>query len=243
VATLTSISETMTGTMREWANLQKSQLDAFSEQLASFARASGTRLDGVRAESATGAKQLREEVVATLRSISETITDTMSGMASAQKSQFEGFANQLASFAQTSGEKLDGARAESATGAKGLREEVVTTLNSISETMAKTIKDLAVAEKVQLEAFSEQIAAFAQASGERLDGVRAESATGAKQLREEVVWKRTLGLCKEVGERAFHLAGIWRCAGQGRPESRRAQAVVPEGLPRGTRCRISCVVV
>jgi DNA recombination protein RmuC len=115
VATLTTLSETTTGTMREWANIQKSQLDAFSEQLASFARASGMRLDGVRAENATGAKQLREEVIATLNVISETITSTMSGLASAQKAQFEAFANQLASFAQTSGEKLDSVRVESAT--------------------------------------------------------------------------------------------------------------------------------
>ncbi len=62
---------------------------------------------------------------------------------------------------------------------------------------------------------------------------------------------------QEVRERAVHLAAIWRCAGQGRPESRRAfsvvgwdrydqnqaQAVVPEGFPRGTRWRISCLLV
>jgi DNA recombination protein RmuC len=41
VATLTSLSETTTRTMREWANVQKSQLHAFSEQLASFAEVSG----------------------------------------------------------------------------------------------------------------------------------------------------------------------------------------------------------
>jgi transcriptional regulator of heat shock response len=196
VATLTRISETTTGTMREWANVQKSQLAAFSEQLASFAEVSGAQLDGVRAESATGAKELREEVVATLRSISETITKTMSGLASAQEAQFEAFAHHLASFAQASGEKLDGVRAESTTGAKHLREEVVTTLNSISETMAKTIKDLAVAEKIQLEEFSGQIASLTKTSSEKLDGVRAESATGGKQLREEVIaalWACPLG--------------------------------------------------
>jgi DNA recombination protein RmuC len=187
VATLTSISDTTTGTMREWANIQKTQLDAFSEQLASFARASGTRLDGVRAESATGAKQLREEVVATLNGISETITNAMSGLASAQKAQFEGFASQLASFAQTSGEKLDGVRGESATGAKQLREEVVSTLNSISETMINTTKELAVAEKIQLEEFSGHVASFTKTSGEKLDGIRTESAIGGKQLRQEVI--------------------------------------------------------
>ena len=187
VGTLKTLSETITQTMGELANVQKGQLDAFSGQLGSFAKASGERLDGVRAESATGAKQLREEVVATLSSISETMTKTMSGLASAQKAQLEAFAYQLASFAQASGERLDGVRAESAAGAKQLREEVVATLKSISETMAKTMKDLAVAEKVQLDVFSGQIASLTQTSGEKLDGIRTESATGAKQLREEVI--------------------------------------------------------
>jgi DNA recombination protein RmuC len=173
--------------MMDVASMQKGQLDAFSGQLTSFAKASGERLDGVRAESATGAKQLREEVVGTLKTLSETITHTMGELANVQRSQLEAFSTQLGSFAKASGERLDGVRAESAAGAKQLREEVVATLKSISETMAKTMKDLAVAEKVQLEAFSGQIASLTKTSGEKLDGIRTESATGAKQLREEVI--------------------------------------------------------
>ncbi len=187
IGTPKSLSETITRTMGELANIQKGQLDVFSDQLASFAKASGERLDGVRTESAIGAKNLREEVVATLNGISEIINKTMGGLASAQKAQLEAFANQLASFAQASGEKLDGARVESATGAKQLREEVVTTLNSISETMAKTMRDLAIAEKAQLESFSGQITLLTKTSGEKLDGIRTESAAGSKQLREEVI--------------------------------------------------------
>lgn len=173
--------------MTDVAGMQKGQFDTFSDQLGSFAKASGERLDGVRAESATQAKQLREEVVATLKSISETITKTMSELGSAHKAQLEMFANQLTTFAQDSGEKLDGIRAESNAGAKQLREEVVATLKNISETMVKTMKDLAAAEKGQLEVFSGQIAALTKTSGEKLDGIRGESATGAKQLREEVI--------------------------------------------------------
>ena len=187
VSTLKSLSETNTKTMGELAGVQKGQLDAFSTQLTEFARISGERLDGVRAESAIGAKQLREEVVATLKALSETSTKTMSELAGVQKRQLDVFSSQLASFAQASGEKLDGVRAESLTGAKLLREEVVTTLKSISETMTVTLKELSVAEKAQLEAFSGQIASLTKTSGEKLDGIRAESATGAKQLREEVI--------------------------------------------------------
>lgn len=173
--------------MMDVANIQKGQLDAFSGQLGSFAKASGERLDGVRAESATGSKQLREEVVVTLKALSETITKTMGDLANVQKGQLDAFSGQLGSFAKASGEKLDGVRVESATGGKQLREEVVTTLKSISETMVKTMKDLSTAEKAQLEAFSDQIASLTKTSGEKLDGIRMESATGAKQLREEVI--------------------------------------------------------
>lgn len=185
--TFKTFGDSVVQRMMDVSNMQKGQLDAFSGQLTSFAKASGERLDGVRAESATGAKQLREEVVGTLKTLSETITQTMGELASVQRAQLEAFSTQLGSFAQASGERLDGIRSESAAGAKQLREEVVTTLKSISETMAKTMKDLAVAEKAQLEAFSGQIASLTKTSGEKLDGIRTESATGAKQLREEVI--------------------------------------------------------
>ncbi|MDB5871548.1 MAG: hypothetical protein JWQ07_990 [Ramlibacter sp.] len=187
VGTLSGLSETNTKTMGELAQVQKRYLDGFSAQLAEFARGSGERLDGVRAESANAAKQLREEVVSTLTGLSESSTKMMSELATVQKGQLDAFSNQLASFAQVSGEKLDGVRTESGNSAKLLREEVVTTLKSISETMTKTLKDLSIAEKAQLEAFSVQIAALTKTSGEKIDGMRAESATGAKQLREEVI--------------------------------------------------------
>ena len=173
--------------MTDVARMQKGQLDAFSGQLGAFAKASGERLDAVRGESAGGAKQLREEIVSTLKALSDTITQTMVELASIQKSQLEAFSTQLATFAKASGERLDGVRAESATGAKQLREEVVTTLKSISETMSTTMKDLAEVEKVQLDGFSGRIASLTTTSSEKLDGIRVESATGAKQLREEVI--------------------------------------------------------
>lgn len=173
--------------MTDVSDVQKGQLTAFSDQLVAFAQASGERLDGVRAESATGAKQLREEVVATLNGISEMMAKTIKDLAAAEKVQLDTFSEQLVTFAKASGERLDAVRAESAASAKQLREEVISTLNGISDTMAKTMKDLAGAEKVQLDAFSTQIANLTKTSGEKLDGIRAESSSSAKQLREEVI--------------------------------------------------------
>lgn len=81
------------------ASIQKGQLDAFSGQLTSFAKATGERLDGVRAESATGAKQLREEVMGTLKNISERMAKIMKDLV---------VAKQLDQMQQTMDEKLQG---------------------------------------------------------------------------------------------------------------------------------------
>jgi DNA recombination protein RmuC len=208
---LKTFGDSVVQRMMDVASMQKGQLDTFSGQLSSFAKASGERLDAVRAESATTAKQLREEVVTTLSSISETITKTMTELASAQKTQFEAFANQLATFAKASGERLDGVRAESATGAKQLREEVVTTLKSISETMAATMKDLAVAEKVQLESISLAIGKFSDSSEKKLEAVRVtveaklqsmqvDNAKQLEQMRQTVDEKLQGTLEKRLGE-------------------------------------------
>lgn len=197
--------------MNDVAGMQKRQLDAFSSQLDSFAKSSGERLDGARTESSAGAKQLREEVVATLSSISETITKTMGGLASAQKEQFDAFASQLASFARASGERLDGVRAESATGAKQLREEVVTTLKSISETMAKTMGEMAKIQKEQLEAVSSAIGKLSESNEKKLEAVRVtvegklqslqiDNAKQLEQMRQTVDEKLQGTLEKRLGE-------------------------------------------
>ena len=67
------------------ASLQKSQLESFAAELSKFTAESGARLDIARAESATGAKELRAEVVATLGAISDAIRKTVGELASAQK--------------------------------------------------------------------------------------------------------------------------------------------------------------
>jgi DNA recombination protein RmuC len=96
----------------ELASMQKGQLDTFSGQLASFAQASGEKLDAVRTESATAAKQLREEVVTTLTSLSasnekklEAIKVTVEGELQSMKADN---AKQLEQMRQTVDEKLQG---------------------------------------------------------------------------------------------------------------------------------------
>jgi len=96
--------------MMDVASMQKGQLDAFSSQLASFAKASGERLDGVRAESATGAKQLREEVIAALKGITEVTTKTMGELANVQKAQLEAMSSAIGKLSDSNEKKLEAVR-------------------------------------------------------------------------------------------------------------------------------------
>jgi DNA recombination protein RmuC len=199
-----TLGDSVVKQMMDIANMQKAQFDTFSVQLASFAKASGERLDSVRMESSAGAKQLREEVVITLNGISETITKTMGGLASIQKAQLEAFATQLASFAQASGEKLDGVRVESTFTAKQLREEIATTLKVNFETMINY-------EKSQLEVMSTKIEKLVDTNEKKLESVRVtvegklqsmqlDNAKQLEQMRQTVDEKLQGTLEKRLGE-------------------------------------------
>ena len=102
--------ESVVQRMMDVAGTQKGQLDAFSSQLASFAMASGERLDGVRAESATGAKQLREEVIAALKGITEATTRTMGELANVQKAQLEAMSSAIGKLSDSNEKKLEAVR-------------------------------------------------------------------------------------------------------------------------------------
>jgi DNA recombination protein RmuC len=102
--------ESVVQRMMDVASMQKGQLDAFSSQLASFAMASGERLDGVRAESATGAKQLREEVIAALKGITEVTTKTMGELANVQKAQLEAMSSAIGKLSDSNEKKLEAVR-------------------------------------------------------------------------------------------------------------------------------------
>jgi DNA recombination protein RmuC len=102
-----ALGDSVVRRMMDVSSLQKVQLDTFSDHLASFAKASGERLDGVRLESATGARQLREEVVTTLKSISETMVTTMKDMGAAEKAQLEAMSSVMGKLSDSNEKKLE----------------------------------------------------------------------------------------------------------------------------------------
>jgi DNA recombination protein RmuC len=180
--------------MTDSAGLQKVQFDTFSDQLASFAKASGERLDGVRTESATGAKQLREEVVATLGNISETMARTMGGLANAQKAQLESMSASIVKLSESNEKKLEAVRAT-----------VEGKLQSIQEDNAKQLDQMrqTVDEKLQGTLEKRLGESFKQVS-ERLElvhkglGEMQTLATGVGDLKKVLTNVKTRGTWGEV---------------------------------------------
>jgi DNA recombination protein RmuC len=169
------------------AGLQKTQLESFSAELRKFIAECGARLDTGRAESASAAKQLRDEVGAALDRISGAIRQTMGELASVQRSQLDSFATQLTSFAKASGERLDTARTDSANSSTQLRQEVVNTLTGISDSMTRTIKELGDGQNLQLDRVSNQIESLTTTVADKLENVRATVDAELKSMKSENV--------------------------------------------------------
>jgi DNA recombination protein RmuC len=188
-----------------------SRLDAFEKAQERTERAVREEVALNRDELSKAAREQRQEVTEAFKAFGDTIIQRMIEAASVQNGQLEAFSNQLGSFAKASGERLDGVRAESATGAKQLREEVVATLTRITEATAKTMSELANAQKAQLETMSSAIGKLSDSNEKKLEAVRATvesnlqsiQADNAKQLdqmRQTVDEKLQGTLEKRLGE-------------------------------------------
>jgi DNA recombination protein RmuC len=189
----------------------ESRLESFEKTLERTERVVKEEIALNRGEQGTAAKEQRQELSVAFKTFGDSVGQRISDVANLQKSQLEAFAAQLTAFANTISEKLDGARAESATTATQLRQEVVKTLTEISDAMARTLKDLAAAEKLQLDMFSKQIESLTKTSGEKLEAVRAtveaqlqsmksDNATQLEQMRLTVDEKLQGTLEKRLGE-------------------------------------------
>ena len=180
--------------MKDVADMQKGQLDAFSGQLASFAKDSGDRLDGARAESAIGAKQLREEVVATLNGITESTTKTMGELAHLQKAQLEAMSSAIGKLSDSNEKKLE-----------AVRVTVEGKLQSMQTDNAKQLEQMrqTVDEKLQGTLEKRLGESFKQVS-ERLElvhkglGEMQSLATGVGDLKKVLTNVKTRGTWGEV---------------------------------------------
>jgi len=180
--------------MTDVASLQKGQLDFFSHQLASFAKASGERLDGVRSESATGAKQLREEVIAALTGITEATSKTMGELANIQKAQLEAMSAIIGKLSDSNEKKLE-----------AIRVTLGDKLQSIQTDNAKQLEQMrqTVDEKLQVTLEKRLGESFKQVS-ERLElvhkglGEMQTLAAGVGDLKKVLTNVKTRGTWGEV---------------------------------------------
>jgi DNA recombination protein RmuC len=189
-----TLGDSVVQRLMDVAGMQKGQLDAFSSQLGSFAKASGERLDGVRAESATGAKQLREEVIAALKGITEATTKTMGELANVQKAQLEAMSSAIGRLSDSNEKKLE-----------AVRVTVESKLQSIQIDNAKQLDQMrqTVDEKLQGTLEKRLGESFKQVS-ERLEqvhkglGEMQTLATGVGDLKKVLTNVKTRGTWGEV---------------------------------------------
>ena len=190
----TTFGDAVVQRMMDAAVMQKGQLDVFSGQLATFAKASGERLDAVRAESATGSKQLREEVIASLRGISEAITKTMAEIANLQKNQLEMMSAAIAKLSESNEKKLE-----------AVRKTVEEKLQSIQSDNAKQLEQMrqTVDEKLQ-GTLEKRLGESFKLVSERLElvhkglGEMQTLATGVGDLKKVLTNVKTRGTWGEV---------------------------------------------
>ena len=87
------------------------------------------------------------------------------------------------------------------------RQELSGAFQSFGESVLKRMTEIAVLQRGQLESFALQLDAYVRTSGEKLDGMRTESAFTAKQLREEIV-SILKGITEATTATMGELAGI-----------------------------------
>src|ERR1039458_5374636 len=80
-------------------------------------------------------------------------------------------------------EEVAHSRDELGKAAREQRQELTEAFKAFGDSFAQRMMDVGSVQTAQLDAFSGHLTSFTKLSGERLEGVRAESAIGAKQLR------------------------------------------------------------
>ncbi len=164
-----------------------------------------------REEAARLAQEQRRELGEVMKTLGGVILQRMTEASAAQACQLDAGAAQLAAFSKAGADQFDAFRAQSLASATALRGEIIATLTRISETMSTTMKDLAAAENVQLDAMATALGQLTTSNSARLEQVRATveerlhclQADNAKQLetmRQTVDEKLQGTLEKRLGE-------------------------------------------
>ena len=106
-ASFKAFGESVAKRVSEVSGAQKEQFEIFDSRLGFFVKTNADQFGGVRTEYATASKQLREEVVSTLKSISDTMAETMGEMAKIHSLRLEAMEGRLKSMQEDNAGQLD----------------------------------------------------------------------------------------------------------------------------------------
>ncbi|MFZ0929292.1 MAG: DNA recombination protein RmuC [Syntrophobacteraceae bacterium] len=213
---LKSFGDSLQTSMTNVANLQKNQLDIFSERLSKLTETNeqklgavretleqrltflqsenSKKLDQLREESNSGSRILKEEVSATLKNTNDSVLKGMSGMATQQKEQIEAFTVRLGRLTESNETRL-----------ADLRKTIDDKLKQIQEDNSRQLEQMraTVDEKLQGTLEKRLGESFKQVS-ERLEqvhkglGEMQTLATGVGDLKRVLTNVKTRGVWGET---------------------------------------------
>jgi DNA recombination protein RmuC len=143
---------------------------------------------------------LRGEVTSSLKGVGDAVFQHLGVLSNEQQAQLTRVLGALQQMTESS-----------QNGSRELREEVGTTLKGVSDTVVRTMGEMSVAQKMQLEGFSTQIGTLTASNGEqldrlratvegRLDQIRADNTAKLEQVRQTVDEKLQGVLEQRLGE-------------------------------------------
>jgi DNA recombination protein RmuC len=211
---VTGLFDKLAGSLRASLNDlsigQRSQLDAFA-----------TRLGEAKAEAATDARSLREEIQRTLQQMGEGVGTRIGELATAQGEKLDTVIGQISALTDGNERrqealranveaKLGELKADAGLSAKALREEITTNLQTLGGALSQTIEQISASQKERLDRVSGSVAELTQRTGEqqealrktveeRLDAIRSENTDKLEQMRLTVDEKLQTTLEQRLG--------------------------------------------
>ncbi len=153
----------------------QSRLEVIERGQDKGAQAVRDELSRGRSEATDNARQLREEVINSVKSILDSVVKSISEAGQQQAQKLDGFASHLSKTNEVSQEN-----------GRLLREDVTKAIQGFSEAALSQVRESAQGQKERLDAFSQRLEAMAVSIDNRLKEGQASNDTKIKEMRLEV---------------------------------------------------------
>jgi DNA recombination protein RmuC len=204
------LGDSLRASLNDLSTGEQNQLDAFA-----------TRLGEAKAEAATDARNLREEIQRTLQQLGDGVGTRIGELAMTQGKKLDTVIGQITALTEgnerrqetlrTNVEaKLGELKTDAGVNAKALREEMTTNLQNLGGALSQTIDQISQSQKERLDRVSISVTELTQRSGEqqealrktveeRLDAIRSENTEKLEQMRLTVDEKLQSTLDQRLG--------------------------------------------